>query len=243
MDTKHILITGVSRGLGLECTKLLLESGYAVTGISRSYTKELQAIQELYPNAFDHIPCDLTDWKNLKTTVFQKFDYKKTPIYGLINNAAVAYDDLISNMDQAKLESMFEVNVFSSLMLSKLVIRNMLLHDTQGSLVHVSSISTQKGYKGLSMYAATKGALEAFSKSVSREWGARRIRSNCVVVGFMETSMSAKLSDLQRKKIFNRTALKEPTQIKSVASTIEFLLGDGAQSITGQNILVDSGSI
>jgi 3-oxoacyl-[acyl-carrier protein] reductase len=130
------------------------------------------------------------------------------------------------------------VNVLAPILLTKLVIRNFLLHRTAGSLVHVSSISTRDGYKGLAMYAATKGALEAFSKGVAREWGSRGIRSNCVVPGFMETPMSAGLGPEQREKIYRRQPLGKAVDVESVAATVSFLLGPDAGSITGQEYVV-----
>jgi 3-oxoacyl-[acyl-carrier protein] reductase len=93
------------------------------------------------------------------------------------------------------------------------------------------------------MYASTKGALEAFSKNTAREWGEKGIRSNCLVSGFMETEMSSTLTQDQKNRIYNRTALKEPTCIQSVCETIHLLLSEKVHSITGQNIFVDSGTI
>ena len=92
------------------------------------------------------------------------------------------------------------------MMITKYVLRDMLLHKTQGSIVHVSSISVHTGYKGLAMYASTKGSLEAFSKNTSREWGRLGIRSNIVCPGFMDTNMNSSLNDDQRSKIFKRNS-------------------------------------
>ena len=125
----------------------------------------------------------------------------------------------------------------------KYVIRNMIFNRVKGSIVHLSSISVHTGYKGLSMYASTKGALEAFSKNTSREWGVKGIRSNCLVAGFMKTDMSSTLNEDQINRIFNRNSMKTPTSKKSVSETIEFLISDKANSITGQNMFVDSGTI
>jgi len=119
----------------------------------------------------------------------------------------------------------------------------MLFNNIKGSIVHISSISVHTGYKGLSMYASTKGALEAFSKNTAREWGGKKIRSNCIVAGFMETNMSATLDSDQKNRIYKRTSLKQPTTLDSVAETVNFLVSDKATSITGQNIFVDSGTI
>ena len=138
---------------------------------------------------------------------------------------------------------MYAVNVFTPMMITKYVLRNMLLHHTCGCIVHISSISAHTGYKGLAMYASSKGALEAFSKDTAREWGELGIRSNVVVPGFMETAMSSTLSQDQKDRIYKRTSLKKATSIRSVAETVVFLLSDKACSITGQNIHVDSGTI
>jgi 3-oxoacyl-[acyl-carrier protein] reductase len=119
----------------------------------------------------------------------------------------------------------------------------MVFNTVGGSIVHVSSISVRSGSKGLAMYAATKGALEAFSRNTAREWGARGIRSNCVVPGYMETEMTAGMSSERKGKLFRRTALGTATSVQSVAATIQFLLGDEAASITGQDVVVDGGMI
>ena len=138
---------------------------------------------------------------------------------------------------------MYAVNVFTPMMITKYAIRNMLLHHTEGSVIHISSISAHTGYKGLAMYASSKGAMEAFSKDTAREWGELGIRSNVVVPGFMETSMSSALTEEQKNRIYKRTSLKKATSIESVAETVAFLLSEKAVSITGQNIHVDSGTI
>ncbi len=240
---KTILITGVSRGLGLGIARKLLADGYRLIGVSRTETDDIVELQKRYPDDFEFISFDLSATAEIDRVLFKKRLSADVCLSGLVNNAAHAYDDLVTNIDRARLEAVIDVNIVSPILLTKGVIRNMLLHNTTGSLVHISSISTKTGYKGLAMYAATKGALEAFSKNVAREWGRRCIRSNCVVPGFMETDMSRTLSDDQRSQIYRRTALGTPTQIESVAATVGFLLADESGSITGQNIYVDSGTV
>lgn len=240
---KNILITGVSKGVGLEIVRKLISSDYKVYGISRTVTKELQGLLDKFPSQIFLYQYDLSKSDNVQSLLLGDFIDLKLPIYGFINNAALAYDDIVTNLKVEPLKRMYEVNVFSPFVLTKYVIRNMLLHRLKGSIVHLSSISVHTGYKGLAMYASTKGALEAFSKNTAREWGARGIRSNCIVAGFMETSMSSDLDAEKKNRIYKRTSLKVPTSISSVANTIEFLISEKSQSITGQNIFVDSGTI
>lgn len=238
----NILITGCSKGLGLETTKVLLSKGYQVYGVSRSFPEELMDLKTNYSN-FSHLIFDLSNAEKVQEEIFKKWITNKIPIHGFINNAAIAYDDIITNLQLKPLEEMFRVNVFTPYLITKYVIRNMILNRIHGSIVHVSSISVHTGYKGLSMYASTKGALEAFSKNTAREWGEKGIRSNCLVAGFMETEMSNKLNEELKNRIYNRTSLKQPTGLDSVAETIQFLISNKSYSITGQNINVDSGTI
>jgi len=239
----NVLITGISKGLGLNTAESLLKNGWTVFGISRSKTEELNELLLHYPDNLKWLEYDLENAENMRKIIFKDWIGLNTPIHGLVDNAAMAYDDILTNLNLDSLEKMYRVNVFTPMMLTKFVIRQMLLHHIKGSIVHISSISVHTGYKGLAMYASTKGALEAFSKNTAREWGEVGIRSNCLVAGFMETEMSSSLSENQKKRIYQRTSLKQPVDVNSVAKTILFLLSVNAKSITGQNIHVDCGTI
>ncbi len=239
----NILLSGGSRGLGLEIARTLVSSGDRIIVVSRSMSPELRELQQNYPGCVDFIECDLGQNGEIRERVFEPLRKSGTVIDGLVNNAAGAYDDLVSNLDLELLETMFRVNVYAPMLLTKGAIRNMLLHRTAGSIVHVSSICTRKGYKGLSMYAASKGALEAFSLNTAREWGKLGIRSNCVLPGFMETEMSSKLTSEQKEKIYSRNSLGVPTDLVAVTSLVAYLLRDQSKSVTGQSFVVDAGAI
>jgi 3-oxoacyl-[acyl-carrier protein] reductase len=240
---KNILVTGTQQGLGLQITKTLLSCDYHVFGVSLQKSDELIKLEDMYKGKLVNIVSDLSKIESTLETIFSDYIGFNIPLHGFVNNAAIAYDDIISNLQYNPLHEMFQVNVFSPMMITKNVIRNMLLHKVSGSIVHISSVSVHTGYKGLAMYAATKGALEAFSRTTAREWGERGIRSNALVAGFMETAMSSTLSDTQRDRIFKRTSLKKPTTTDSVANMIEFLLSERSASVTGVNVFVDSGTI
>lgn len=239
----NILVTGCSRGVGLEICKVLLAQGNTVYGVARSHTDEFKSLESEYAGRLFFKSIDLSDSEGARKSVFKEFITNDIVLNGYVNNAAVAYDDIVTNLNLDRLKAMYDVNVFTPMMITKYAIRNMLLHKTKGSIVHISSISVHTGYKGLAMYASSKGALEAFSKDTAREWGLLGIRSNVVVPGFMATAMSASLTEEQRSKIYARTSLKAATDVNSVAETVVFLLSDKACSITGQNIHVDNGTI
>ncbi|MBN8235734.1 SDR family oxidoreductase [Halobacillus kuroshimensis] len=240
---KWIIVTGESRGVGKAIAReILMEGTYGVIGISRSKGAEVEDLKQLGGEHFVHLTYDLENVEGIKSLYLQQLK-RLGVIHGFVNNSAWAYDDIISNLRVDPLEKMFRINVLSPMHLTKYVIRDMLLNKTEGSIVHISSISAHTGYKGLSMYASTKGAIEAFSKNTAREWGARGIRSNCVIPGFMNTAMSASLTDEQKERIYKRNALKKETAMASVVRTVLFLLSDQSSSITGTGIHVDNGTI
>lgn len=240
---KTALVTGVSRGLGLAVAERLLAAGWTVCGTSRTESDAWRALAARHGARAEWRGCDLRASAEVESALFSEWLPVRRPIHAFVDNAALAYDDLITNLRLPKLEEMFAVNVLTPMAITRQVLRNMLFHTTRGSIVHISSISVHAGSKGLAMYAATKGALEAFSRNTAREWGERGIRSNCVVAGYMPTEMTASLTPEQQEKIHRRAALKGPTSVDSAAATVEFLVGDGAASITGQNIFVDGGYI
>ncbi len=240
---KTALVTGVSKGLGLAVARRLLAEGWVVCGTSRTETNEWKMLVAQYGERADWRQCDLANVSTVKDALFETWIPLRRPLHAFVNNAAVAYDDLITNVAIGRLETMFAVNVLSPISIAREVLRNMVFNGTNGSVVHVSSISVRSGSRGLAMYAATKGALEAFSRNTAREWGGRGIRSNCVVPGYMDTDMTAAMSAERKEKIHRRAALGNATEVESVASTIQFLLSDGASSITGQDLVVDAGLI
>jgi 3-oxoacyl-[acyl-carrier protein] reductase len=240
---KNVMVTGCNGGLGLGIVRHLIQSKkYFVIGMGSKPNFNEELTEFITDGEMIYFPLDLSAPQDIQDFFLSKIK-KIGPIYSLINNAAAAYDDLCSNADLTELENMFKVNTFSPIMLSKYAIRNMLLHETKGSIVHISSISAHTGYKGLSMYAASKGAIESFSRTVAREYGSRGIRSNCIVPGFMETGMSESLSKDQKQRIYNRTSLKSSTSLNSVALLVLTLLSDESESITGSTMHVDSGTI
>jgi 3-oxoacyl-[acyl-carrier protein] reductase len=239
---ENVLITGVSRGLGLVMTKAALAKGYTIFGICRTMSQELTQLKQAHPTKLFILQYDLANYGEIKTKIFIEF-IGKHPLTAFINNAAKGSDTLLTNMNAEEVLDMTIVNQLSPMLITKYVIRNMILHETKGCIVHISSVSAHTGYKGLAMYAATKGAMEAFSKSTAREWGSKGIRSNCIAAGFMNTDMTSGMSSDSKEKIVKRTSLKQATSEHSVADTALFLISGSSVSITGEVIHVDGGTL
>lgn len=237
-----VLVTGITGTLGRAIARTVLtDPSFTVVGLGRRPAGDVAELLDAHSGRLSYVRTDLSDPTAVERLYLETLK-AMGPLRGFVNNAALAYDDLLTNADAAHLERMFRVNVLTPMMLTKYVIRDMLLHHTAGSIVHVSSVSTRIGYKGLSMYAATKGALEAFSLGVAREWGSRGIRSNCVAAGFMETNMTRNLTVEQRDRIHRRSSLKRAVSVDSVAATVRFVLSEEAASVTGAVLRVDAGA-
>jgi 3-oxoacyl-[acyl-carrier protein] reductase len=233
---KTVIVTGTSRGLGKEIASELLAHSYRVIGISRSNQSSI-IHENFIPLAYDLAnPAGIRDF-------YMNEIRPLGGICGLVNNAALAYDDLITNASVERIREMFEVNVYSPMLLTKFFIRDLLTSDAKGSIVHISSVSTRTGYKGLSMYASSKAALEGFSQNLSREWGGRGIRSNTIIAGFMRTDMSSSLDEATVNRIASRASMKKLTEPTSVANMARFLLSDEASSITGSDFEVHAGAL
>ena len=137
----NVLVTGCSRGVGLEICRVLLEQGNTVYGVARSYTDEFKALEAEYAGKLFFKSIDLSDSESIRKSVFKEFVGNKVVLDVYVNNAAMAYDDIVTNLNLDRLKAMYVVNVFTPMMMTKYAIRNMLLHHTRGSIVHISSIS------------------------------------------------------------------------------------------------------
>jgi 3-oxoacyl-[acyl-carrier protein] reductase len=162
-------------------------------------------------------------------------------IHGIVNNAAAGTPGVLANMHQSRIEQLIQLNIMSPIVLTKQVVRHMMV-DGGGRVVNISSIIGFTGYSGLSVYAATKASMIGFTRSLAREVGQLGINVNAVAPGFMETDMTESLAAEQRQQIARRSALRRLPDVDDVASAVEFLLGPASKNITGTVLTVDAGA-
>ena len=141
----------------------------------------------------------------------------------------------------SQIEQLVRVNTVSPIVLTKYVVRSML-SEGGGRIVNIASIIGFTGYRGLSVYGATKASMLGFTRSLAREVGRHGVNVNAVAPGFIETDMTQGLGDEQRGQVARRSALQRLPEIADVANAVEFLLGDKARNITGTVLTVDAGS-
>jgi 3-oxoacyl-[acyl-carrier protein] reductase len=240
---RNVVVTGGSRGLGLEIARRLAAGGYGVVAIARSMNAQLEsAVEQARQNGSGtlcFVPFDLSDIARIPELVRNL--YKNIgPIYALVNNAAVAADGALAMMDNRQIETLIRLNTLSPIILTKYVVRRMMA-DGGGRIVNISSIAASTGLSGLSVYAATKSSMIGFTRSLAREVGRLGVNVNAVAPGFMDTEMTHAMDENMRSQIMRRSALKRFPGVDDVAGTVEFLLGDGARNITGTVFTVDAG--
>lgn len=237
---KTIVVTGVARGLGLNLCQRLLEEGYRVVGILRGTSDDILELKHRYENSLFLEIFDLSNIENLKV-LSKKISKEYGPIYGLINNAALGHDGVLATMHETHISELIRVNVESPITLTKYLSRSMLLGG-QGRILNVGSIIGSTGFNGLSVYGATKAAMEGFTRSLSRELGRANITVNTLAPGYMKTSMTEGLQGEKLKSIIRRSPMKELADVNDVSAMALFLLSDQASMITGATFTVDAGS-
>jgi 3-oxoacyl-[acyl-carrier protein] reductase len=252
MEAYVSLVSGGSRGLGLAIVEGLLARGDRVATFSRSGSPALAALAAAHPDRLHTESLDGSD----SAAVIGFVGRVVNRFGGLdhcIANAAIAHEGVLATMRDDEIESMLAVNVQASIVLVRECVRHMLAlpsdqqarsgsDGTAPTITLISSIVASRGSPGLSVYAATKAALEGFGRSLARELGPRGIRVNAVAPGFLETDLSATLSAENRARIARRTALGRLGLPADIVGAVEFLTSPAAGFITGQVLTIDGGN-
>ncbi|OSM00184.1 putative short-chain dehydrogenase/reductase SDR [Magnetofaba australis IT-1] len=182
---------------------------------------------------------DLAD-VNASAALVESIERDFGPIYGLINNAAIAPDGLLATQDVGAIAQTIDVDLTATLLLTRAVARRMLLRK-QGRIIMVSSVIAHTGFSGLVPYAAAKAGLEGAVRALCREMGRARVTVNAIAPGYLETDMTADMGDKQRQQVIRRTPLGRLGQAEDVTAAARFLLSEEAAFITGQSLVVDGG--
>ena len=237
--TKVIVLSGGSRGLGLFLAEHLLSKGCTICTFARSQTPEIEIMEKQFQDRFLFRSIDSRDLAGIKEFISQVVE-KFGRIDGLVNNAAIGQDHLLLHMDGRIVKDILDINLFSPIMLSKEVAKQMMLQEEGGRIVSISSICGTRGYPGLTVYSATKAALDSFSRSFAKEVGERGILVNTIAPGFFESEMSSVLTTEQLETIKRRTPTKNMTNEENITPVLDMLLLEKT-NITGETILIDGG--
>lgn len=237
---KPVILTGVSRGLGLAMAeRLAAHPDYSVLGLSRTLSPAYQALIDAHPGKVHFRSFDIGDLDAIGGLVKDLVSQHGVP-WGLINNAAVGVPGILGTMHKTDIDMVLRVNLTAPITLCKYVSRVMMKR-REGRIINVSSIIASTGFHALSVYGASKAGLVGLTKSLSRELGKVNITVNCLAPGFMATEMTDGFDDGQMASIRRRAPLGLP-EVQDVAGAALYLLGPDAGKVTGTVMTIDGGS-
>jgi len=239
---KIAVVTGASRGIGLEIATTLAENGATVvcasTKLDNSQKVAKKIVEKFGGDAFG-VQVDVSkesDVQEMIKTVVEK--YGRIDI--LVNNAGITRDNLLLRLSLEDWQAVLDTNLNSVFFTTKSAIRPMM-KQRYGRIVNIASVVGLMGNAGQSNYSAAKAAIMGFSKTVAREYGAKGITCNVVAPGFIETDMITSLPKEYLDNIIQNIPQQRLGTPKDVANLVLFLSSDLAAYITGEVIRVDGG--
>ena len=242
LEGKVALITGASRGIGkgialkfaseaadIAFTDLFDDENMANT------VKEIEALG-VRAKGYASNAADFAQTEEVVAKVKEDFGH----IDVLVNNAGITKDGLMMRMSEAQWDAVIAVNLKSAFNYIHAIVP-IMMRQRQGSIINMASVVGVHGNAGQANYAASKAGLIALAKSIAQEVGSRGIRANAIAPGFIETAMTAALSDEVRKEWAQKIPLRRAGQVEDIANVATFLASDMSSYVSGQVIEVDGG--
>ena len=233
---KIVLITGASRGIGLEAAKQFSKEGYKVIGTSRG---DFNLGELIGDDSAISVKLDLMLKESIKN-LFADLKSKDLLPAVLVNNAGITKDQLFLRMKDEDWDDVMETNLNGLFRVTKAFIKPMVKNKF-GRVINISSVAGLMGNSGQVNYSSSKSAMVGFSRSLAKELGSRNITSNVIAPGFIETDMTTFLNDDEKVEVSKNIPMKRFGTVEDVAKCILFLASDEANYITGQTISVDGG--
>ncbi|MCU1675325.1 MAG: 3-oxoacyl-[acyl-carrier-protein] reductase [Frankiales bacterium] len=228
--SRSVLVTGGSRGIGLAIARAFAAQGDKVAITYRGSEP---------PAGLFAVKCDVTSTEDVDAA-FRAVEAEHGPVEVLVANAGITKDTLLLRMDEDTFASVIDTNLTGSYRVAKRAAGGML-KARRGRLIFISSVVGMYGSPGQANYAASKSGLVGFARSLARELGSRGITANVVAPGFVDTDMTAVLTDERKAEIIKQVPLGRYATVEELAGVVSFLASDAAAYITGALVPVDGG--
>ncbi|MEK7250768.1 MAG: 3-oxoacyl-[acyl-carrier-protein] reductase [Bacteroidota bacterium] len=242
LDNSVALVTGGGRGIGKAIVIALADAGAKVAFTYKSSAAApAQIVKELSAKghtvrAYQYDAVSTTSAAEVVNTVVKEFGRLDI----LVNNAGITKDGLLMRMSEEDWDAVLDNNLKSVYNYTKAACRTMM-SQRSGKIINITSIVGVTGNAGQANYSASKAGIIGFTKSIAKELGSRNIAVNAVAPGYVETDMTNKLNEDQKKALAELIPLKRAAQAHEIASVVKFLASPDANYITGQVICVDGG--
>lgn len=242
LKDKVALVTGASRGLGKAIALQLAAEGARVTvNYMKSADQAEGVVKEIISRGGSAaaVQADITSLPEVEKMVDSLYEqFGRIDI--LVNNAGVTKDELLISMTPEDWDSVIKTNLGGLFNCTKAVAKYMMVQKS-GRIINISSVAGERGGRGQSNYAASKGGINAFTRSVAMELAPKKITVNAVAPGVVETEMSSTVIRRAKDIILDAVALKRLGQPEEIAKVVAFLASDDSSYITGEIIRVDGG--
>jgi 3-oxoacyl-[acyl-carrier protein] reductase len=238
---KVVLVTGASRGIGRAIAEALAAAGAAVVLGARDEAKLAQAVDAIVSagGRASAVPLDVCHRESVEAALAAVLQ-RHGRIDGLVNNAGITRDNLLLRMKAEEWEAVLATNLTGVYHCTQAALRPML-KQRSGRIVNVTSVVGITGNAGQANYAASKAGVIGFTKSIAREVASRAITVNAVAPGFIDTEMTAAMTDKAKDAVASSIPMGRVGKPEDVAGAALFLLSDAAAYVTGQVLGVDGG--
>ena len=235
---RKALVTGASGGIGEAIARMLHAQG-AIVGLHGTRAEKLEAVAADLGERAHVFAADLSDRDAVKA-LGEKAETELEGVDILVNNAGITKDGLFVRMSDADWESVLEVNLTATFLLTRTLMHPMMRR-RYGRVINITSIVGVTGNPGQANYCASKAGMIGFSKSLAQEVAPRNVTVNCVAPGFIETAMTEKLNDKQKESILGAVPMKRMGSGDDIASAVTYLASSEAGYVTGQTLHVNGG--
>ena len=247
LKNKKAIVTGGSRGIGRAIVEQLAEDGcshilitdVAFEGSPEECAKEIQSKLKNTGTQFFAFKADASSLEDAQSSIDEAVN-KMGGVDILVNNAGITRDNLLLRMSEKEFDDVININLKSVFNYTKAVIKPMI-KQRFGKIVNIASVVGLIGNPGQANYVASKAGVIGFTKSMARELASRNVNVNAVAPGFIQTAMTDKLTEEQKKPLLKNIPLSRMGQPEDIAKTVSFLCSPLSEYITGQVIAVDGG--
>jgi len=241
LEGRISLVTGASRGIGRAIAQAFAAEGASVVLAARDAAKLAEGVAQIQAKGgkAEALALDVCDRASVEAAVAQVVTAHGR-IDHLVNNAGVTRDNLLLRMKDEEWRQVLDTNLTGAFLCTQAVLKPML-KQRSGRILTITSVVGLGGNAGQANYAASKAGVIGFTKSVAREVASRGITANAIAPGFIETDMTAAMSEKAREAVFAAIPLGRVGRPEDVAGAAVFLVSDAAAYVTGQVLAVDGG--